>query len=377
MVVKWTNDGSARLGRLRQRPNYQSQLASRKMSGSVNSHYSMNHIHWDRGSEFTELDEDAGSDADGELGKVDRYSHPDIEEAANWAASVLNEQGYQADFFLESLHEIDRFFGDVTKTDLPGYGDFFNEDLSYRTFAMGAYVGEVLRRSAAAEWHSDLSDPLVEVNIELRLTEDKSCLPMKQVLQRLNWGASASFAAFAAEHGFEVPGQPAAVPSEEPPAAPAFDMRGYVTLWYREREDYNEPEYHLVADATACVNLQGYFAFIEDKSIPSLKAIATLTEEDGFELPESQTGGTILRQLGIFYDPALAADYWNLVEDEGQLCIELGHDRLLQFKDAVMRVFLGHDYPIIGTLEAGVQLWPKAEVEVEEPAPAADTDPPE
>jgi hypothetical protein len=347
------------------------------MSRSVNSHYSLNHIHWDHGSEFTELDEDADSDAENGKGNGDQFSHPDIEEAAEWTASVLNEREYKADFSLESLHEVDRFFSNFTRSDLPGYEDFFSEDLSYRSFAMGAYVGEVLRRTDNAEWHSDLSDSLVEVNVELRLADDKTCLPMKQVLQRLNWGPTSSFAAFAEENGFQVPGTPA-VEATEAPAQPAdFEMRGYLTLWFRERDNYNEPEYHLVADATACVNLQGYFAFLEEKSIPSLKALATLTEEDGFELPESQAGGTILRQLGIFYDPALDSDYWNLVEDDGQLCVELGHDRLLQFKDAITRVFLGNDYPIIGTLESAIQIWPKAQVDVEEPAPDADTDPTE
>lgn len=345
------------------------------MSRSVNSHYAMNHIHWDRGSEFTELDEDTELDENGNPKKGDVFTHPDIEESAAWAAEQLTEREYKADFSLESLHEVDRFFAEFARNDLPGYQDFFAEDMSYRTFAIGAYVGEVMRQAGKGEWNSDLSDPLVEVNVELKFDDNNACQPMKQVLQRLNHGAADSFAKFADANGFQVPGEPTVSDADAPNEPTDFDMRGYLTLWFREREDYNEPEYHLVADATACVNLQGYFSFLEEKPIPSLKAIPTLTEEDGFELPESQAGGTILQQLGIFYDPGLDPEYWNLVEDEGQLCVEMGHSRLLQFKDAIMRIFLGRDYPIIGTLESGIQLWPKAEVAVEETKPDADSEP--
>ena len=348
------------------------------MSRTVNSHYALNHIHWDRGTQFTELDEDTepGDGADKDQGEdtTVTYSHPDLEQAAEWAAAQLNERDYIADFSLQSIHEVDRFFTEFCSEDLPSNQDFFAEDMSFRTFALGAYLGEVLRRATDGEWLTDPTDPLIEVNLEVKLSDESSCLPMEQVLKRLNEGPTASFAKYATDLGFEVPGEPTVEKTDGQTQPAEFDMQGYLTLWYRERENYNEPEYHLVADATACVNLQGYFSFLEEKSIPSLKAIPTLTE-GGVELPESQAGGTILRQLGIFYDPALESDYWNLVEDEGQLCIELGRNRLIEFKEAVTSVFLGNDTQIIvGSLGSSIQLWPKALPPVEETESSAEAD---
>lgn len=350
------------------------------MSRTVNSHYALNHIHWDRGGESDETlnEPDELATENGE--SSDLYSHPSIEESAEWVAGELRQREFNADFSLESLHEVDRFFAEFARVDLPGYQDFFADDLSFRSFAMGAYVGEVLRRAQGGEWKADSSDPLIEVNIKLALTEESTCQPMRQVLLRLNAGAASSFATFAGELGFEVPGEP--VIQEEPPPTEAadFEMRGFLTLWYREREEYNAPEYHLAADTTACVNLLGYFSFLDSKPTPSLKSISTLTEEDGFELPESQAGGSILKQLSIFYDPELDPNFWNLVEADNQLCVEMGHTRLTQMKDAVTRIFLGRDCPIIGTLDTSIQFWPKAEIssaENEESGDAAEKQPAE
>ncbi|MGB0580477.1 MAG: hypothetical protein ACPGVU_12300 [Limisphaerales bacterium] len=338
------------------------------MSRTVNSHYALDHIHWDRGGESDEnLGEDELAGENGENGAS--YSHPEVEQAAEWVAGELQQRQFNADFSLESLHEIDRFFAEFARADLPGYQDFFADDLSYRSFAMGAYVGEVLRRSDGGQWQADPADPLIEVNIELALSEEVACQPMRQVLLRLNDGPASSFAKFAGDLGFEVPGEAKIEEAPKPEEPSDFVMRGFLTLWYREREEYNAPEYHLAADTTACVNLLGYFSFLESKPTPSLKTMTTLTEDDGFELPESQAGGSILKQLSIFCDPELDPEFWNLVEADNQLCVELGSARLSQFKDAVTRIFLGRDCPILGTLDTSIQFWPKADISKEESGP--------
>lgn len=334
------------------------------MSRTVNSHYALNHIHWDRGGESDENLNEPGELAaeNGENG--DSYSHPEVEQSAEWVAGELQQREFEADFSLESLHEVDRFFAEFARADLPGFNDFFADDISYRSFAMGAYVGEVLRRANGGEWQSDPNDPLIEVNIQLAFSDEAACQPMRQVLLRLNDGPASSFAKFAGELGFEVPGEPKIEELPAPEEPSDFEMRGFLTLWYREREEYNAPEYHLAADTTACVNLLGYFSFLETKPTPSLKTVPTLTEADGFELPESQTGGSILKQLTIFYDPELDPEFWNLVEADDQLCVEMGHARLGQFKDAVTRIFLGRDCPILGTLDSSIQFWPKADIDL-------------
>ena len=336
------------------------------MSRHVNPSYSMNHIQWDRsGSDAGSLEEDLLAEAEQERSGNTTYMCPDIDRAADWAAKQLTDREFNGDFSLESLHEVDRFFNEHAATDTADCGEFFSENPAFRTFAFGAYVGEVLRRAAESEWLCDTHDPFVDVNAALKLGEDRECLPMKQVLLRLNNGPSDSFAEFAKAHGFEVPGEAAPVAEAGPQEPADFEIRGFVTIWHCPANTYGEPEYHFAADTTACVNLLGYFSFLEERPTPSLKSIDVLTEENGIELPESMAGATLRRQMGVFYDPELPADFWKLVDSDGQLYVEMGSGWLGEFKNAVTKIFLGQETPIIGTFEQLLQLWPKAEFQSE------------
>lgn len=336
------------------------------MSRNVNPSYSMNHIQWDRsGSDAGSSEEDLLAEAEQERSGNTTYMCPDIDRAADWAAKQLNDREYSADFSLESLHEVDRFFNEQADSDTPGYGEFFGENLSFRTFALGAYVGEVLRRAVDGEWLCDTHDPFVDVNAALKLKDDNECLPMKQVLLRLNNGPADSFAGFARANGFEVPGEAAPVAETGPQEPADFEIRGFVAIWHCPANNYGEPEYHLAADTTACVNLLGYFSFLAERPTPSLKSIDALTEENGIELPESMAGGSLRSQMGVFYDPELPQDFWKLVDSDGQLYVEMGSGWLNEFKNAVTKIFLGQETPIIGTFEQSLQLWPKAEFQSE------------
>ena len=71
----------------------------------------------------------------------------DVDSAAAWIASALNASGYAADFSAQSLWEIDRFLDDHTAAGKARRGSLLATDTGSRLFALGSYVGEVVRRS--------------------------------------------------------------------------------------------------------------------------------------------------------------------------------------------------------------------------------------
>jgi hypothetical protein len=77
----------------------------------------------------------------------------DAVPAAEWVAEAMRSSGYATDFSPVSLWEIDRFFAEQLKRPgKPRRGGLLAEDLGSRIFAIGAYVGEVIRRGARHAW---------------------------------------------------------------------------------------------------------------------------------------------------------------------------------------------------------------------------------
>jgi hypothetical protein len=112
----------------------------------------------------------------------------DAKEAAEWIATALSSSGYKADFTLESFKEIDRFVDDQTQNGRPRRGGLLAENFGARVFALGAYVGEVIRRLGEGQWHGDDSDPDAEINIEVRLKSAGIIWPMQRVIKRIKNG---------------------------------------------------------------------------------------------------------------------------------------------------------------------------------------------
>jgi hypothetical protein len=104
----------------------------------------------------------------------------------------LSQSGYQADFSLESLKEVDRFFDDQVLNGKPKDGGILSQELGARLFAIGAYVGEVIRRRNGGEWLGDDNDPQAEVNIALRLKTGTTLWPVQRVMKRFKNGAEDS-----------------------------------------------------------------------------------------------------------------------------------------------------------------------------------------
>ena len=125
----------------------------------------------------------------------------DLEVAADWIAKALNSVGYKADFSPNSLVEIDRFFSEQSRNGKPVPGGLLAESLGQRLFSLGAYVGEVIRRSIGGEWRGDESDPESEVNVALHLSNGAVCWPVQRVMKRLALGAEEGIAAYGLASG--------------------------------------------------------------------------------------------------------------------------------------------------------------------------------
>lgn len=104
--------------------------------------------------------------------------------ASDWIAVALRSSGYKADFSVESLREIDRFLDDHSVNGKPKPGGLLAEQTGARLFALGAYVGEVLRRSLDGTWHGDDADPEAEINIEVHFGPDAKIWPVQKIMKR-------------------------------------------------------------------------------------------------------------------------------------------------------------------------------------------------
>lgn len=329
------------------------------MSREHSSSYALDHIIWDRSSVYSEAGEIQ------ELGESgfaldEEYSHPDITGSAELAAEAMQEAGYHTDFSLESLAEMDRCFAEKVNSETPGYRDFFAEDLSGRSFTMGAYLGEVIRQSVGGEWVGESEDPMIHVNLQLELPDGSICRPMKQVLTRLNRGPEVSFVKWAQQFGVAEGLSGAAC--EVKVSSADFPIRGYVTVWhYPDSEE--KGYYNFAADATACVNLLAYLSYLESHNVPSIKSINTLIEEEGVAVPELEgLPGKILQQLVLFYDGEQDADHWKFNEVPEGLYLEFSTNGLNSLKQGINQMFLGQETPIIGTNDVYLQIWSKAKL---------------
>ena len=107
---------------------------------------------------------------------------------ADSIAQALTSSGYKADFSLDSLKEIDRFFDEQARLGKPVRRGLLSEQTGARLFALGGYVGEVVRRHAGGSWIGDDAAPLGEINIALQLPGGAVIRPMQRVMGRMKNG---------------------------------------------------------------------------------------------------------------------------------------------------------------------------------------------
>src|SRR5215216_4179026 len=102
------------------------------------------------------------------------------QSAASWIADALSSSGYRADLSPQSLWEVDRFLAEQSRQGAATPGGLLAEDLGSRLFALGAYTGEVIRRSLGGEWSGDDNDPEAEINVELHLADGSIVWPVQR-----------------------------------------------------------------------------------------------------------------------------------------------------------------------------------------------------
>lgn len=112
----------------------------------------------------------------------------DAKVSAEWIAKALSSSGYKADFSIESLKEVDRFFDEHAPNGQPKPGGLLSADVGARLFALGGYVGEVIRRVSGGEWKGDDKDPRAEISIALQLKSGAIIWPVQRVMKRFKNG---------------------------------------------------------------------------------------------------------------------------------------------------------------------------------------------
>lgn len=135
----------------------------------------------------------------------------DVDAAAKWIATALTSSGYKADFSPASLWEIDRFFEEHSQNGEAVPGGLLSEQLGTRIFAIGSYVGEVLRQALGGKWVDDDNDPEAEINVVLHLADGSKCWPTQRAAKRFKNGAKDGIAFYGLGMGLDVGLQPGAV----------------------------------------------------------------------------------------------------------------------------------------------------------------------
>jgi hypothetical protein len=128
----------------------------------------------------------------------------DIVASADWISRALLSSGYTVDFGPQSLWEIDRFFDENIRNGAATPRGLLAKDLGARLFAIGAYIGEVVRRRQGGQWITDEADPQGEINVELRLPDGTRCWPVQRAMKRFKQGAEDAIAAWGLGMGLSV-----------------------------------------------------------------------------------------------------------------------------------------------------------------------------
>lgn len=126
----------------------------------------------------------------------------DVRDAAVSVADIANDAGYSFDFSARSLWDVERFLDDNASGGEPKAGGLLSKDLGSRVFALGAYVGEVIREAVGGEWVSDDSAD-DDSTVTLRTSAGELLWPNQQVMKRIMTGDSQSLVDYARAVGVD------------------------------------------------------------------------------------------------------------------------------------------------------------------------------
>lgn len=126
----------------------------------------------------------------GKKGKTNTLAQ-DILLASQWIVKALRSSGYHADYSLESMKEIDRFFDEQNTP-----SGILSENRGKIIFGLGAYVGQTAIKLYGGEWVTDDNDPKGEINVSVRLTDGLTIWPVIRCMKRYQLGPEESIYAY-------------------------------------------------------------------------------------------------------------------------------------------------------------------------------------
>ncbi|MBR1599371.1 MAG: hypothetical protein IJ661_10755 [Lachnospiraceae bacterium] len=126
---------------------------------------------------------DKGTVTSKQTNKQEKTLAEDIPVSAEWAKDNLNKTGYEVDYNLESMKEVERFFNEQSKE-----GGVLTGKSGSILFSLGCLIGETIIRICGGEWVTDDDDPMGEINIAVKLPNDAVVWPVQRCMKRLKNG---------------------------------------------------------------------------------------------------------------------------------------------------------------------------------------------
>lgn len=121
----------------------------------------------------------------------------DAIDGARWASNALTSSGYRADFSIESLRNLDRFFDEQTSVGQARPGGLLGQHFGQRLFCLGCYCGEVVRSAEGGAWKTSGQGPEAEIDLALELPNGTFLWPVQRVMKRFQFGPEESLYAYA------------------------------------------------------------------------------------------------------------------------------------------------------------------------------------
>lgn len=115
----------------------------------------------------------------------------DIHTSSDWIVKALNYSGYKADYSLESMREIDRFFDEQSSAT-----GRLAKNTGSILFALGAYIGETAIKLYGGEWITDDKDKEGVVNVSVKLAGRTVIWPVIRCMKRYDLGEEESIYAY-------------------------------------------------------------------------------------------------------------------------------------------------------------------------------------
>ncbi|OEJ13177.1 hypothetical protein BFL38_00975 [Brachyspira hampsonii] len=101
----------------------------------------------------------------------------ELSRASDWISNFLMREGYHADYTIESLLEIDKFFKEKINLVLE------RDDNRNFIFSISAYIGEVIRKKFNGHWDLSRDIDLDDETIGISFKNYKTIYPLNITLE--------------------------------------------------------------------------------------------------------------------------------------------------------------------------------------------------